>query len=211
MKTLILNANSDKKVNTIIVNRVKKLSKRYKNHFSFDYLRKAPLSIQGKHDGALAKIELIKYFKQKNNRKFNNYILCCFDDIALDEVCYLVHKPVFSLCQSSITFSNLLPGKTIILTINKKSIEVIKKLLKKYNSSNIKIYSLNLDIVNIHNKNFSMSLKKNISTIVKKTKAQNIILGSTGLTKFKDRLQKYFNINLIDGLECSLQLAGVRK
>ncbi len=211
MKTLILNANSDKKVNTIIVNRVKKLSKRYKNHFSFDYLRKAPLSIQGKHDGALAKIELIKYFKQKNNRKFNNYILCCFDDIALDEVCSLVHKPVFSLCQSSVACSNLLPGKTIILTINKKSIEVIKKLLKKYNSSNIKIYSLNLDIVNIHNKNFSMSLKKNISTIVKKTKAQNIILGSTGLTKFKDRLQKYFNINLIDGLECSLQLAGVRK
>ena len=211
MKTLILNANSDKKVNTIIVNRVKKLSKRYKNHFSFDYLRKAPLSIQGKHDGALAKIELIKYFKKKNNRKFNNYILCCFDDIALDEVGSLVHKPVFSLCQSSVACSNLLPGKTIILTINKKSIEVIKKLLKKYNSSNIKIYSLNLDIVNIHNKNFSMSLKKNISTIVKKTKAQNIILGSTGLTKFKDRLQKYFNINLIDGLECSLQLAGVRK
>ena len=211
MKTLILNANSDKKVNTIIVNRVKKLSKRYKNHFSFDYLRKAPLSIQGKRDGALAKIELIKYFKKKNNRKFNNYILCCFDDIALDEVGSLVHKPVFSLCQSSVACSNLLPGKTIILTINKKSIEVIKKLVKKYNSSNIKIYSLNLDIINIHNKNFSMSLKKNISTIVKKTKAQNIILGSTGLTKFKDRLQKYFNINLIDGLECSLQLAGVRK
>ena len=211
MKTLILNANSDKKVNTIIVNRVKKLSKRYKNHFSFDYLRKAPLSIQGKRDGALAKIELIKYFKKKNNRKFNNYILCCFDDIALDEVGSLVHKPVFSLCQSSVACSNLLPGKTIILTINKKSIEVIKKLVKKYNSSNIKIYSLNLDIINIHNKNFSMRLRKNISSIVKKTKAQNVILGSTGLTKYKERLQKYFTINLIDGLECSLHLAGVRK
>lgn len=211
MKTLILNANSDKKVNTIIVNRVKKLSQKYKNHFSFDYLRNAPLSIQGKQDGALAKTELIKYFKQKNNRKFNNYILCCFDDIALDEVCSLVRKPVFSLCQSSVVSSNLLTGKTIIITINKKSIGVIKRLLKKYNSSNIKVYSLNLDIINIHNKNFSMRLRKNISNIVKKTKAQNVILGSTGLTKFKERLQKYFTINLIDGLECSLQLAGVRK
>ena len=210
MKTLILNANSDIKINSIILQRLKKISKGLPNRFVFDFLKKAPLSIQGTQDGALAKNELIKYFNKKNNRGYGSYILCCFDDLALDEIQSIVKKPVFSLCKSSLTFASLLIGKTCILTISKKSVVVIKQLLKKYNAKNIKVYSLNTNIINMHSSNFNNILKKRIAQIIKKNNVKNIILGSTGLTQFKNSLQKKFPINIIDGLECSLYLAGIK-
>ncbi|NQW08085.1 MAG: hypothetical protein HQ480_06240, partial [Candidatus Pelagibacter sp.] len=160
------------------------------DHFVFKFLKNAPLSIQGVKDGLSAKSEMIKFFNKKENKKFDNYILCCFDDIGLEEIQSIVNKPVFSLCKSSLLYCELIQGKSAILTINKNSVPVIKKLLKKYKANNIKVYSLNLDIINIHDKNFFTHLKKSISQLIKKLNIQNVILGSTGLTNFKEQLQK---------------------
>ena len=62
----------------------------------------------------------------------------------------------------------------------------------------------------MHSSNFNNILKKRIAQIIKKNNVKNIILGSTGLTQFKNSLQKKFLINIIDGLECSLYLAGIK-
>jgi allantoin racemase len=210
MKTLILNANSDKKINHIILEKIKTIFPRSNDHFVFKFLKNAPLSIQGVKDGLSAKSEMIKFFNKKENKKFDNYILCCFDDIALEEIQSIVNKPVFSLCKSSLLYCELIQGKSAILTINKNSVPVIKKLLKKYKANNIKVYSLNLDIINIHDKNFFTHLKKSISQLIKKLNIQNVILGSTGLTNFKEQLQKKSSLNFIDGLECSLYLSRIK-
>jgi allantoin racemase len=210
MKTLILNANSDKKINHIILEKIKTIFPRSNDHFVFKFLKNAPLSIQGVKDGLSAKSEMIKFFNKKENKKFDNYILCCFDDIALEEIQSIVNKPVFSLCKSSLLYCELIQGKSAILTINKNSVPVIKKLLKKYKANNIKVYSLNLDIINIHDKNFFTHLKKSISQLIKKLNIQNVILGSTGLTNFKEQLQKNSSLNFIDGLECSLYLSRIK-
>lgn len=210
MKTLILNANSDKKINHIILEKIKTIFPRSNDHFVFKFLKNAPLSIQGVKDGLSAKSEMIKFFNKKENKKFDNYILCCFDDIGLEEIQSIVNKPVFSLCKSSLLYCELIQGKSAILTINKNSVPVIKKLLKKYKANNIKVYSLNLDIINIHDKNFFTHLKKSISQLIKKLNIQNVILGSTGLTNFKEQLQKKSSLNFIDGLECSLYLSRIK-
>jgi allantoin racemase len=210
MKTLILNANSDKKINHIILEKIKTIFPRSNDHFVFKFLKNAPLSIQGVKDGLSAKSEMIKFFNKKENKKFDNYILCCFDDIGLEEIQSIVNKPVFSLCKSSLLYCELIQGKSAILTINKNSVPVIKKLLKKYKANNIKVYSLNLDIINIHDKNFFTHLKKSISQLIKKLNIQNVILGSTGLTNFKEQLQKNSSLNFIDGLECSLYLSRIK-
>ena len=210
MKTLILNANSDKKINHIILEKIKTIFPRSNDHFVFKFLKNAPRSIQGVKDGLIAKSEMIKFFNKKENKKFDNYILCCFDDIGLEEIQSIVNKPVFSLCKSSLLYCELIQGKSAILTINKNSVPVIKKLLKKYKANNIKVYSLNLDIINIHDKNFFTHLKKSISQLIKKLNIQNVILGSTGLTNFKEQLQKNSSLNFIDGLECSLYLSRIK-
>jgi len=211
MKILILNANSDKKINLLIKKRVKELSFGSKHKFYFDYLKKAPFSIQGSKDGTLAKKELINYFNNKNNQKYDQYVLCCFDDIAYDEIKKIVKKPIYTLCKSSLMYSRTFKGKTLILTINHKSIKVIKKLLFKYKYQKIKVKALNINIKDIYKKNFKKLLSQSIGKIIKKDpKIKNIILGSTGLTKFKNAIKKDYNINFIDGLECSLYFTGVK-
>ena len=141
MKTLILNANSDKKINHIILEKIKTIFPRSNDHFVFKFLKNAPLSIQGVKDGLSAKSEMIKFFNKKENKKFDNYILCCFDDIGLEEIQSIVNKPVFSLCKSSLLYCELIQGKSAILTINKNSVPVIKKLLKKYKALPVKKFS----------------------------------------------------------------------
>jgi allantoin racemase len=210
MKTLVLNANSDKKINHIILGRINTIFPKSKKHFVFKFLKNAPRSIQGVKDGLIAKSEMIKFFNKKENKKFDNYILCCFDDIALEEIRSIVNKPVFSLCQSSLFYCQLVDGKSAILTINKNSVPVIKKLLKKYKAYHVKVNSLNLDISNIYDKNFFNNLQNQISQLIAKSNIQNVILGSTGLTKYKEQLQKKFNLNFIDGLECSLYLSRIK-
>ena len=46
--------------------------------------------------------------------------------------------------------------------------------------------------------------------LIKKLNIQNVILGSTGLTNFKEQLQKNSSLNFIDGLECSLYLSRIK-
>lgn len=144
MKILILNANSDKRINLIIKKRIKELSSSSKYKFFFDFLRKAPLSIQGAKDGILAKNELINFFNKKNNQKYDQYILCCFDDIAYDEIKKIVKKPVYSLCKSSLKYSRKYKGKTIILTIHQKLVKIIRNLLVKYKYQKINYLKLNI-------------------------------------------------------------------
>ena len=74
----------------------------------------------------------------------------------------------------------------------------------------MKVNSLNLDISNIYDKNFFNNLQNQISQLIAKSNIQNVILGSTGLTKYKEQLQKKFNLNFIDGLECSLYLSRIK-
>ena len=65
MKTLVLNANSDKKINHIILGRINTIFPKSKKHFVFKFLKNAPRSIQGVKDGLIAKSEMIKFSKSK--------------------------------------------------------------------------------------------------------------------------------------------------
>ena len=181
-------------------------------------LGEGPRSIENR----AAEAEVVPLVLRKaleNDGKYDGMIVNCCLDPGVEALRSLVKVPVVGPCQASLALASVLGRKVGIVTVSKSAVPIFEDLVVKYRVekrvASIRGIPISVPEILEDEKRTEGLLREEIEGAVSDG-ADVVVLGCTGLAGFAGRLQRFFEVPVIDPaaaaikvLEDIVELGGV--
>jgi len=171
-------------------------------------LEKGPESIETR----VSETEVLPLIVRKAlelHSKYDGIIVNCCLDPAVDVIRSAIEIPVIGPCQASLALASVIGKKIGIVTVSKTAPPLFEELVLKYRMENrvssIRGIDLSVPEIDVDRTKTVKLLKEEIGNSIKDG-ADVIVLGCTGLAGFAKKLQKFFNVPVLDPVACAVKV-----
>lgn len=171
-------------------------------------VEKAPKSIEGFYDGAVAAYHMVETAIEN---KADGYIVACFDDTGVDALREKLQGPVVGIGEAAMHTASLLGTRFSIITSLERSVPIIEDNTKKYGLAEKcrGVHAFNLPVLcfekNSPEFDYKLILNK-AKEVLAKDRSEVIILGCGGMSHLKDQLQADLGVPVIEGISVAIKL-----
>lgn len=168
-----------------------------------------PASIEGYYDGALSVPGMLAAIK--SSPPYDAIIIACFDDTGLNAVRCLTDKPVIGIGEAAYHMASLISNKFSVVTTLARSVPLLEQNVSLYGLSkkciNVRASEVEVLALEKHNPQAVAKISLEIEQAIAIDNAEAIVLGCAGMTDLATKLQKKYNLPVLDGVSCAVSLA----
>lgn len=206
MRILIINPNSNRKMEKDIQDAYRMCSFMKENTVDIVSGKLSPTSIESYHDEAIATAEMINnMYKYKS--KYDGIIIACFGDPGLFAMREILDVPVIGIAEASFNIVSYISRKTLIVTTPMRTVQQTKDLISKYgNSKQFEICGLSNSINEIccDSDMFYETLKTFVKIKIENFQATSVLLGCAGMNKYSNQLTSDLGIQVVNSMQVAL-------
>jgi allantoin racemase len=169
-----------------------------------------PLSIENDVQRAEAEGHVLRLVRERLDRRYDAYVLACFDDIALEAVGKLVSVPVIGTCEAGISAARATSPRFAVVTTVHSAIPGIHELLRRYGAGNdcvVRAAGVGVAAAASAQADTLERIAATVEAALREDGAQAILLASGGLTGYADSISARFGVPVLDGVACAIALA----
>ena len=169
-----------------------------------------PYSIETPDDRAEAEPQLIALLRENLSRRFDAYILGCFDDIGLFEARALTQAPVVGTCEAGIAAARTMARRFSIITTVHSAVPGIHDILERYGAADIcTVRAAGIGVADAASGGDATKTKllQTIREAIEIDGAEAILLGSGGLAGKAPALRAHVSVPMIDGIQAAVKMA----
>ncbi|MHA1355032.1 MAG: aspartate/glutamate racemase family protein [Candidatus Heimdallarchaeota archaeon] len=204
MRILIINPNSDEGM-------TKAIQKTAENFAEGEYevvcklINGAPKFIETYEDAIKAAPGMIKLI-QKNEDKFDAFIVACHCDPNLDTMKEITAKPVVGIGEASMKIASMLGHRFSVISTAKHSIPNKEAVIRKYHLQDAmaSVRAPEGDVSGCSDEEKYLQAAK---LAIEEDMAEVIVLGCAGMTGLDKKLEKKLGVPVLDGVICALVIA----
>lgn len=206
MRILIINPNSNRKMENDIEEAYKMCSFMKENTVDIVSGKLSPTSIESYHDEAIATTEMISnIYKYKS--KYDGIIIACFGDPGLFAMREIMDVPVIGIAEASFNMVSYISRKTLIVTTPMRTVQQAKDLINRYgNSKQFEICGLlnSIDEICCDSDMFYNTLKTFVKMKLENSQATSVLLGCAGMSKYSNQLTSDVGIQVVNSMQVAL-------
>lgn len=206
MRILIINPNSNRKMEKDIQDAYSMCSFMKENTVDIVSGELSPTSIESYHDEAIATTEMINnMYKYKS--KYDGIIIACFGDPGLFAMREIIDVPVIGIAEASFNIVSYLSRKTLIVTTPMRTVQQTIDLINKYgNSKQFEICGLlnSIDELCCDSAMFYNTLKTFVKMKIENSQATSVLLGCAGMSKYSKQLTSDIGIQVVNSMQVAL-------
>jgi allantoin racemase len=169
-----------------------------------------PHSIETSDDRVEAEPQLIALLRENLPRRFDAYVLGCFDDIGLFAARALAQGPVVGTCEAGIAAARTMARRFSIITTVHSAVPGIHSVLKRYGATDIcTVRAAGIGVADAASGsgNTEAKLLQTIREAIETDGAEVILLGSGGLAGKAPTLRAHVPVPVIDGIQAAVKMA----
>ncbi len=204
----LINPNTTKTMTKTIENAAKEIASMQTNIVATNP-KDGPESIEGYYDEVFCVPGIIK--EVWANKDADAYIIACFDDTGLDAVRTITDKPVIGIGNSSFYIASCLAGSFSVITTLDVSVPILRNNLLNYGLDKlcVNVSSVQIPVLELEKEstNCLNALASEVERTLNEDRAEAIVLGCAGMTRFAKRLEDKFAVPVIEGVSASVVLA----
>ncbi|MDF1598952.1 aspartate/glutamate racemase family protein [Mesorhizobium sp. YIM 152430] len=168
-----------------------------------------PPSIQGVVDGAAAVPGLLTLVA---STPADAFIIACFDDTGLDAARCVTDMPVIGIGEAACHAASLVAHRFSIVTTLSRSVPILRNNLETHGLSRKCASILATDIPVLQLEHASgetlARLEATVERAIVQDGAEAVVLGCAGMADLAARLERRFNVPVIDGIASAVGLAA---
>ena len=200
MKILIINPNS----NDEMTEDIKKSAVEFANNdFDVDCVStpNAPNFIENYEDELLSAGGMINLVRA-SQEKYDGFVVACHCDPNLDLLKEISDKPIVGIAEASMKLATMLGHKFSVISTDNHSTPNKEALARKYHLENL-LASVRVPEIEVKIDDYEEYCKV-AKRAIREDGAEVIVLGCSGLTKIRQRLQEEVQIPVLDSVICGL-------
>lgn len=210
MKICVINPNSSKQM-TADIEATAKSAASDGTEILAKLVAKAPQSIEGFCDGALAACYLTDVVKKSQAEGAEGYIIACFDDTGVDAARECVSGPVIGIGEAAMHVASIISTRFSIITSLERSVPIIEDNGVKYGlmAKCRGVHAFNLPVLAFEkgSEEFDYSLvREKAEQVMQYDRSEALVLGCGGMSHLKDQLAVDLNVPVIDGVSVAIKL-----
>lgn len=200
MKILIINPNSDDGMTEDIRKSAVEFAN---NDFEVDCVSTtgAPKFIENYEDEFLSAKGMLNLIKE-NQKKYDGFVVACHSDPNLDLLKEVSDKPVVGIAEASMKLATMLGHKFSVVSTDDHSTPNKQALARKYHLENL-LTSVKVPEGEINIDDYEEYCRV-VKKAIKEDGAEVIVLGCSGLTKIRKKIQQEVEIPVLDSVICGL-------
>lgn len=168
-----------------------------------------PLSIQGVVDGVSAVPGLLSLI---GRTRADAFVIACFDDTGLDAARCLANAPVVGIGEAACHAASLVAHRFSIITTLSRSVPILRNNLEVHGLSRkcASIRATDIPVLQLENAGEAVLLRLDaiVGKAIEEDGAEAIVLGCAGMADLAMRLERRFNVPVIDGIASAVGLAA---
>lgn len=173
--------------------------------------QRAPASIEGHADAALAVPEMLQSIIAAEAAGAQAHVIACFDDPGLQAARELARGPVIGICQAALQTAANLSARFAVVTTLPRSVSVIEDLVRHYGLDHacVKVRSVEMAVLDLEKDRAATvaKLQAEIERAKHEDGAEAIVLGCAGMADLCTLLCASCEVPVIDGVVAAVKLA----
>lgn len=172
---------------------------------------RAPASIEGHADAALAVPEMLQAILAAEDAGAMAHVIACFDDPGLHAAREIATMPVIGICQAALQTAANLSARFSVVTTLPRSVAIIEDLVHHYGMRHacVKVRSVEMAVLDLE-KDRAATVAKLVAEIdraIAEDAAEAIVLGCAGMADLCATLSAACGLPVIDGVVAATKMA----
>ena len=169
-----------------------------------------PASIEGYYDEALAVPGLLAEIRQGEADGMQAAVIACFDDTGLDAARAMAAIPIIGICEAALSLASFIAQRFTVVTTTERSRVPVENLVDRYGMRlRCKVRAAGIPVLSLDDPASPAvaTLRGEIARALDEDGAEAIVLGCAGMADLATRLQREFDVPVIDGVGAAVKKA----
>lgn len=169
--------------------------------------RHGPFSIESPPERAEAERRVLELIRESLPKRYDAYVLACFDDLALEQARAMVKVPVTGTCEAGIAAAKAISSHFVIVTTVHAAVPGIRDLMLRYGageSATVRAAGIGVAQAASAEQDARQRLVQTVRAAVEKDGARAVLLGSGGLTGQADEVARATGLPVVDAVAAAL-------
>lgn len=172
-------------------------------HLSVDCIERGPRSIESNTDEALASAEVLKACIDAQDQGFDAVVVYCFSDLAVEAARENMRIPVVGPGEVAMSAAAMISERFSVVTTTEENVRRTRRRLMKNAIARERmaaVRALDIPVAQLREDPEATQkyLERLCAAAVQEDGIDTIVLGCLGMAQYGDRLEKEFDIKVID-------------